>query len=107
MLRYTAFAVVLIFYITKDFFDNVLKSYHASCTAQFIYDDGDAFLFLHQQAHQLIGEHALRDKHSWYNAIVPILVSKHLTRVDIAYWFVNVVFVDNELTASSLEEFLF
>ena len=65
------FLIILIFNLTYDFLQNILKSYDTACAAKFIYHDGDMYLILLKFSQQIINLLGLRYKIRRTNQTLP------------------------------------
>ena len=96
LLGYAFLAIMLVLYITEDFFDHILERDHSSCTTQLIDHNSDTLLTLHEELHQRTCLHALRDKDPRDNMPMPISTSEHFTRMNVPNGFINILLIDDD-----------
>ena len=97
--------IVLVANLPDNFFENIFERNDSRRTAKLIHDNSQALLLLHQQFHQFIRCHRLRNDRYATDMLGPILrILEKLGRMDISDNVVNILVIHQYFRKSCLDK---
>ena len=97
--------IVLVLNLSENLLHQILKCHDTRRTAKLVHDNSQALLLLHQQFHQFIRRHRLRNDRYATDMLGPILrILEKLGRMDIPDNIVNILVIHQYLRKSCLDK---